>query len=109
LDAALSNERVRRDNLESNHDDYMRKVRERLAATKDLDAADAKERIRDKHRKKRMQEKGELDEDEKVVLGNEDSDNEDGSVVVDERGDSDDDETDIKAQEELALAMIRGS
>ena len=109
LDAALSNERVRRDNLESNHDDYMRKVRERLAATKDLDAADAKERIRDKHRKKRMQEKGELDEDEKVVLGNEDSDNEDGSVVVHERGDSDDDETDIKAQEELALAMIRGS
>ncbi|KAI2513355.1 DUF4217 [Fragilaria crotonensis] len=111
LDAALSNERVRRDNLESNHEDYMRKVRKRLAATKDLDAADAKERIRDKHRKKRMQEKGEIDEDEKVVLGNEDSHSDDGSVVLDESGDSDvdDDDVDIIAQEELALAMIRGS
>ena len=112
LDAASSNEAVSRDKLESNHEEYMRKVRERLAASKDLDAADAKERIREKHRKKRMQERGEQDDDEDVVdveLGKENSDSDSDSVDAHESGDSDDDEVDIKAQEELALAMIRGT
>ena len=112
LDAASSNEAVSRDKLESNHEEYMRKVRERLAASKDLDAADAKERIREKHRKKRMQERGEQDNDEDVVdveLGKDNSDSDSDSSDVHESGESDDDEVDIKDQEELALSMIRGS
>lgn len=113
--SASSNERTDRENLESNHEEYMRKVRERLASTKDLDQAEAKQRIRDKHRKKRMEEKGEKDEDSDdedeevaVGLGNNEEDSDSGSGDDDESDDSDD-EVDIKAQEELALAMIRGS
>lgn len=114
LDAATSNERVGREKLESNHEEYMQKVRERLAMTKALDDADAKERIRDKHRKKRIKGKGERDncdeEDGGVsALHNEEDESDDGTVDDNCLSDSDHDEVDIKAQEELALAMIRGS
>jgi ATP-dependent RNA helicase DDX10/DBP4 len=117
---------VDRDTLESSHDDYMRKVRERLAATKDEDLADAKERVREKHRKKRNNEKvtqkygDDDDDDEEVVvtLGNADGgsasssgsdDNSDDSSGSDDDSSDDESVVDIKAQEELALRMIRGS
>lgn len=107
---------VRVQDLSTANEDYMQKVRDRLAKTRSVDRAEAKQRIRDKHRKKRMQDKEKL----------EDEDEEDGGVLLDtsiddhqgissDDGASADSESeseageDIKTQEELALALIRNT
>jgi len=107
-----------RNDLETANEDYMRKVRERLQSTVDNDRAEEKGRIREKHRKRRLQEKADKtddveDEAVEVTLGGvEESESESDASSSQESESSDeksDDEGDIdvKAQEELALAMIR--
>eukprot|EP00546_Thalassionema_frauenfeldii_P000754 CAMPEP_0178932990 /NCGR_PEP_ID=MMETSP0786-20121207/22977_1 /TAXON_ID=186022 /ORGANISM="Thalassionema frauenfeldii, Strain CCMP 1798" /LENGTH=654 /DNA_ID=CAMNT_0020610449 /DNA_START=152 /DNA_END=2116 /DNA_ORIENTATION=- len=123
IDAISTNEQITRDQLATEHDEYLRKVRERLTTTRALDETEEKDRIREKHRKKRMKQKGDdLDEeannkeefeDAAVTLAvDSDDETESGS---DSESDSDDDSdsgsevVDVKSQEELALALIRGS
>lgn len=134
---------VRSEQLEEATDSYVTKVRARLEATKAQDEADEKERIRQKHKKRRLEEKGDVRDGggegavggPQAVLGVAASED-------DKRGDSDDDSsassssssasseendggaqrvasansssasedagTDLKTQEEMALALIRG-
>ena len=120
----VDSERIEQEIAKSRHDlaqetdDYVSKVRERLRENQELDRADEKERIRDKHRKRRLRDKPEKDEsdDEVVVtLGNADAEEEssgssDSSSASDSSSSGSDDESiDLKAQEEMALSMIRGS
>ena len=107
-----------RDILETANEDYVRKVRERLQATASDDRADEKVRIREKHRKRRLQEKGDKADDVEgeavqVTLGHaETSESESiysGASESSEDEKEDEREVDLKAQEELALAMIRSS
>jgi ATP-dependent RNA helicase DDX10/DBP4 len=119
-----------KDELEKATDDYMSKVRDRLKANNELDKSEEKERVRQKHKKRRLKEKVERDgsaQEERVIatLGggemNEDSDHSDASVASspdqssssDSSSDSDSDssdgsEPDLKAQEDMALSLIRG-
>jgi ATP-dependent RNA helicase DDX10/DBP4 len=114
---AISQEK---DGLEDANNRYMEKVRKRLQSTVSEDRATEKERIRQKHKKRKLKEKGDIDEDgteegPTVMLGNPDdfdksdappshsgSDSSSGE-------DSDDDLIDLKAQEEMALSLIRNS
>lgn len=132
--AALSNT----SEIASAREKYLQRVRDRLIKTKELDRKEEKERIQEKHRKKRMKEKGlqgEGEEDEGgavVTLGGysddeecsdgdksesteekeeEDQQNlEDVGAMYDEcesdGSDSEEEPADLKAQEELALAML---
>jgi len=128
--------------LADDHQQYLRRVKERLDGTKEQDLREEKDRIREKHKKKKMKDKdikgadGDGDEDDGAVytlpdsdsdgddgnsggeseseqLGRSDSDS-DGESSSSSRHDSDsdssseDEEEDLKAQEELALALIRG-
>ena len=101
--------------------DYLRRVRERLNKTKDLDRTEEKERIREKHKKQKLKEKALANDDEgeteemMVTLAtsdienensaNDDSDSEDSESSNSE---SEDDGNDLKAKEDLALALIHG-
>mmetsp|Transcript_24480 Transcript_24480/g.27468 ORF Transcript_24480/g.27468 Transcript_24480/m.27468 type:complete len:370 (+) Transcript_24480:2-1111(+) len=117
-----------KEDIKSANEDYLDKVRERLKANLEQDREEEKERIREKHRKRRMKEKpdkGENDVEEEmpVTLGGFDSseersDDEDKSVEKrssfeenssDDDGDSQDGEVDLKAQEDMALAMIQNN
>jgi ATP-dependent RNA helicase DDX10/DBP4 len=124
-------------------DQYIDTIRERLEGTKEQDAVDQKDRIRQKHKKRRLEGKLEKDENDSVVVLSTGDNNYDGlnyngasdssaeSSSVDHHGSSDssdddsssiksgdiksDDEStsyprkvDLKAQEEIALALIRG-
>jgi len=95
--------------LEAANADYMRKVRERLQSTMATDLAEEKDRIREKHRKKRIKEKGTRGEEgEAVVTLDADEDVSSDEVSSDDESSSDSgDEVNVEAQEELALAMIR--
>jgi ATP-dependent RNA helicase DDX10/DBP4 len=113
LDATASAKAITGKELEAAHEDYMRKVRERLQSTMAEDRATEKERIREKHRKKRLKERADrLGTDEGgeemiVTLGSsgDESEHQSGeSTSYDE-----DRFADVRAQEEMALAMIRGS
>jgi ATP-dependent RNA helicase DDX10/DBP4 len=121
-----------KDELEKATDDYMSKVRDRLKANNELDKSEEKERVRQKHKKRRLKEKVARGEgsaqEERVVatLGGvekreEDSDHSNTSVASspdqssssDSSSDSDSDssdgsEPDLKTQEEMALSLIRG-
>jgi ATP-dependent RNA helicase DDX10/DBP4 len=111
---------TRVDDLEAANADYMQKVRERLQSTMAADLAEEKDRIREKHRKKRMKEKANRSEEDGepiAILGNDDDvessgDDDNASSDGDENSSSDseesDDDIDVKTQEELALAVIRG-
>mmetsp|Transcript_6225 Transcript_6225/g.13134 ORF Transcript_6225/g.13134 Transcript_6225/m.13134 type:complete len:827 (+) Transcript_6225:316-2796(+) len=132
--AALSNT----SEIASAREKYLQRVRDRLIKTKELDRKEEKERIQEKHRKKRMKEKGLQGEGEEeeggavVTLGGysdneecsegekiesteekeeEDQQNlEDVCAMYDESesdgSDSEEEPADLKAQEELALAML---
>jgi len=136
------------DDLAGANEEYLRQVRKRLEATKEIDKAEEKERIRAKHKKKRIQDKGEMENDGDdggeevlVTLGRDsdgsddessdssdddtsssssdssdddndkknrgDNDSEDSSSDDDSSDDSDMDEDDVKAQEEMALSLLR--
>ena len=135
--------------LASAREEYLQKVRNRLSKTKELDRREEKERIQDKHKKRKLKDRscssdggdddevnddndGERDtvvmlgrsinsgdddddDDEQNSTSSNDSDNTDtkqeGDLYEDDSSeDSDDDDddecVDVKAQEELALAMI---
>jgi ATP-dependent RNA helicase DDX10/DBP4 len=105
--------------------DYLRLVRERLNKTKDLDRSEEKDRVREKHKKQKLKEKAlNMDDDDEyeneemvVTLATSDAsevdDNDSGSSDNSSDESSDDDESDdenkdVKAQEDLALALIHG-
>ncbi len=124
--------------LASAREKYLQRVRDRLIQTKELDRKEEKERIQDKHRKKRMKEKeireegeeeeggavvtlGGYSDDEECSVGEESESTEeekeedqhnleDVGAMYDESendgSDSEDEPADLKAQEELALAML---
>lgn len=129
--------------LASAREEYLQKVRSRLSKTKELDRKEARERVQEKHRKRKMKEKGVDDANNKsedgddegavVTLGGQYSDESDDdgqasgssssdsiegivekkedinlyeSSDEDSDNDDEDDEVDVKAQEELALAML---
>lgn len=136
--AALTSETNNPNALTSAREEYLQKVRDRLNKTKELDRKEARERIQEKHRKRKMKEKGgedvnideEEDDEEGAVVtlggnfGDDQKDDSESSIIDEEGGkdenanlyeDSDDSDTDsggeddavdVKAQEELALAML---
>lgn len=107
--------------LETATANYLDTVRARLSDTKQRDTADQKERIRQKHKKQRLSEKGTKPNDSPAlaILGGFDDDqsnslNDDGSSADDTTdatsSSSDGDaEPDMKQQEDLVLALIRGN
>ena len=112
-----------KEGLKEANDEFMQKVRKRLEGTVSLDRAEEKERIRLKHKKRRLKEKGEKEEADDeggavVVLGSPEDDD-DGDDDVDSSSDSsssdssdddgDDNSIDLKAQEDIALSLIRGT
>lgn len=108
---------------------HMDAVRARLERSREQDVADDRERVRQKHKKRRMDSKlgREIEEDAGVTLGA----NDDGDAAASSSSDSDsssddqddassssssssgsddeDEAVDLKAQEDLALALIRNS
>lgn len=103
-------------------DSYLQRVKNRLTRTKDMDRQEEKERIQEKHKKKRMKDKREKaagdGEDDMLVTLDGPSDNEASDEgernayediydeIDDDSVDEDDSSIDIKAQEELALQML---
>ena len=110
------------DELVDANEEYLRRVRERLGRTKDLDKTEDKERIREKRKKRKLREKGIDDDDDEgnepmmVTLATSDvsdhehNQNDESSSSDDDSSSSDDegDQPDIKSQEDLALALIQG-
>ena len=122
-------ETIKTDELADANADYLRRVKARLSANKELDRQEEKDRIRDKHKIKKLKKK-DLDETEDsggeemvVTLGATSDDNDDGVSVgqsedssesdsssdsSDSESDDEPDETELKKQEDLALALIQG-
>ena len=111
------------DNVVTMREEYLQKVRHRLSKTKDLDRQEAKERIQEKHKKRKMKEKaGEGaphnddhdggDEDGNVVtLGGQSTDDEESGSEEDssdgqDDSDSEEEDVNVKVQEELALSIL---
>ena len=107
------------------NEEYLNQVRERLERTREQDKADEKSRIREKHRKKRIQDKSmkstDVEGQEGNLLQHVDESNDspsagsssssDDSSTGDEDGDNDIEsvvDVDVTAQEDLALTLIRG-
>ena len=111
--------------LEEATDSYLEKVRARLEVTKDRDEADQKERIRQKHKKRRLEDKKDREDGGKPLTmditlgkavegssskGDSSSDSSDSeSVSSSGSSSSQEDGPDLKTQEDMALALIRGS
>jgi ATP-dependent RNA helicase DDX10/DBP4 len=115
-------------NIAEANEDYLRRVKARLAANKEVDKLEEQDRIRERHKLKKMKAKSVDDNDDDegegvmVTLAASDveSDNESSSNESDAQNsyssdsDSDDSEdsnshADVKAKEDMALAMIRNS
>ncbi len=126
--------------LASAREEYLRRVRGRLSETRELDRREEKERVQDKHKKRKVRERGDdggaagrvegvgdredgaavtlgrrpsIDGDDRSGGADSESDErggdsyEDGTSEDSDADSSDDDEgMDVKAKEELALAMI---
>ena len=119
---AVANEKKE---LKGANDEFMQTVRKRLERTVSQDRADEKERVRLKHKKRRLQEKGEKDESDEeggavVMLGTSDDRESDSASSSagsssssgsdsDSSDDDDDNSVDLKAQEDKALSLIRGA
>jgi ATP-dependent RNA helicase DDX10/DBP4 len=105
--------------------EYIDIVRSRLSSTKEQDRMEQKDRIRQKHKKRRLEMKGDRDEgapatailDTEVDYGNANDDDiskdssDSASTTSNESSMDDTSSTealDVKQQEELALALIRG-
>ncbi|GAX18700.1 ATP-dependent RNA helicase DDX10/DBP4 [Fistulifera solaris] len=115
-----------KEDLETAATEYMRKIRERVVSNFEKDKAEEKERIRNKHKKRKLKEKAEkgdlVAENGMATLATLDDD---ASVESDDSetklaramsntdaqpsSDSSDDEGDFRAQEDFALSIIRGS
>jgi ATP-dependent RNA helicase DDX10/DBP4 len=115
-------------NIAEANEDYLRRVKARLAANKEVDKLEEQDRIRERHKLKKMKAKSVDDNDDDegegvmVTLATSDveSDNESSSNESDAQNsyssdsESDDSEesnshADVKAKEDMALAMIRNS
>jgi ATP-dependent RNA helicase DDX10/DBP4 len=123
VDSEAVMDQIRKDKvgLEQATDEYQQKIRERLQSNFDQDRAQEKERIREKHKKKRLREKGALDDQAvgfTATLGGDDVDEASasgGSGSRSDSGDSDDNDSssdddegmDVAAQEAMALSLIR--
>jgi ATP-dependent RNA helicase DDX10/DBP4 len=132
----LDGTRLAAADLKQASQDFVSKVQKRLLSTKEQDKLDEKERVRQKHKKRRLKEKGEAlgelhggqpeSNGYQVTLGSSlkdepltsrDSDSSDSSTASSDSSSSDDDDDDdenddwdqnVTAQEELALSLIRG-
>jgi len=112
--------------LEKASEEYSERVRQKLAKTLEQDQAEERYRVRQKHKKRRLAERGDRADGEQqgeggvpVVLGldsvsncadTRDSENDSilstsSSVSI---SDKSDESSDLKAQEEIALSLIRG-
>jgi ATP-dependent RNA helicase DDX10/DBP4 len=102
--------------LEQATDDYLAKVRERLDRTSEQDRIAEKERLREKRKKQRLKEKGDREEGDAPVGASLEVDSDAESVdnsssassSSDDSSSDDESDTDLKAQEEMALSLIRG-
>jgi ATP-dependent RNA helicase DDX10/DBP4 len=102
--------------LASAKENYMQRVKDRLAKTKDMDRKEEKERIQEKHKKKRLRDKGDKPDDDEAgdemvvtLEGASDDESDSGSANQAYESESDDsveDDDDVRAQEELALQML---
>ena len=103
--------------LEKATDIYMSKVRERIKSSVARDKAEEKDRVRLKHRKRRLKEKADQEVFNQggqvsVVLESKEGDSHDDMSVASSSGHSvslDGNETHMKFQEDLALSLIRGA
>ena len=121
-------EKEKFDNIANANDEYVEQIRRRLGQTKEQDKAEEKERVRQKHKKKRLKEKGDRDDEEdedggamlvtlggasggeeEEVVGSSGSESSSGSEDSDSDSDNGDSGMDVKGAEDLALAMIRNS
>jgi ATP-dependent RNA helicase DDX10/DBP4 len=110
---------VDREVLDQANSAYMEQVRKRLEQTQQLDKDDERARVRAKHKKFRLKDKLELkDEDTEAgvaVLGSSRNDDDESvsSASSDSSSDSSDNDenvgTGFDAQEDIALALIRGN
>lgn len=100
------------------NEEFLSKVRERMAATADQDKADARARIKDKHSKKRQKLKNARDDrpgEAPTLLsvgasGSEDEASEDGMEVDGGASEAEDHGEDaIRANEDEVLRLLRGS
>jgi len=107
-------------------DDYLDRVRQRLQDNKDQDERAEKERVRQKHKKRRLEEKqdremdGEegqpiamlapLDDDDssESESSSDDSLSSSSSSSSESSSDTEEEDLDLKAQEDIALSLIRG-
>ena len=111
------------ENVDVAANQYLESVRSRLNITKEQDRIDQKDRIRQKHKKRRLEQKDDRDEtaaatailNTDVDHGNDadDSDESENSSSNASTSDDDNDDSsieavDVKEHEELALALIRG-
>lgn len=111
---ADSNKQATRNQLATSHSEYLSKVHDRLETTKKMDNMEARMRVREKHRNHRMKEKVDNTEnsmiDSKEITPAIDSANASSSKDGNENENIDAGKTgDIMSQEELVLALIRGS
>lgn len=115
-DSRFEGELTKSQDLVDANSDYIGRIKERLSKTKELDKSDEKERVREKHKRRKMKERelnsrDEFDEEDVMVtLGTDDKSYTEYSS--DESSDDSDDESmnetqDLKAQEDLALALIK--
>lgn len=125
IDSEAIVDQIRQDKegLEQATDDYVQKVRERLQGNFEQDRAEEKERIREKHKKRRLKDKGALDEqpaaftatlgtvDDASASGGSSSESQSGpghdGSDSDSDSSSDDEVMDVAAQEDMALSLIR--
>lgn len=88
------------------NEQYMDRIRTRLASTKALDDEEAKVRVKDKHRKLKQKRKmADSDSEDDEVSNSNNS--ESGSSSDDENSISSVEGRDMKAQEDLALQLLR--
>eukprot|EP00557_Chaetoceros_sp_GSL56_P000240 CAMPEP_0176501236 /NCGR_PEP_ID=MMETSP0200_2-20121128/14048_1 /TAXON_ID=947934 /ORGANISM="Chaetoceros sp., Strain GSL56" /LENGTH=778 /DNA_ID=CAMNT_0017900099 /DNA_START=31 /DNA_END=2367 /DNA_ORIENTATION=+ len=131
--SVFGGETMKSEELAEANEEYLRRVKERLIANKEIDRKDEKERIREKHKLKKLKAKEMEETDENggeeamVTLASaddesndqsddsgsdsSDSSSDDSSDESSSSNDSDEDpdELDIRKQEEIALALIQGS
>lgn len=127
-------ELLKTEELAEANEEYLRRIKERLIANKEIDRKEEKERIKEKHKIKKLKAKEAEERDDNgaeeamVTLASADdnSESDDGSDSSDSDssssssddssddsssdGDSDDnpDEVEIRKQEEIALALMQG-
>lgn len=99
-----------KEELEHATDEYMHKVRKRLEANKDRDLLESKQRVREKHKKRRLEDRGEIEKPQGGVSLELEAGNDIEEFSSDESAETsntseDDSQVDV---EDMALSLIRG-